>query len=152
MLADVIGATTETDFGETISLLQTDVGTARRRINIKAILTTPTENAADTWTFRLYIGTSAGVEIWNSGAIDAAVDGTFAVDGWFQVRTTGAPGTFISQINSHISVGDATDGTGILGAITTTGAVVLTMTGECSSNNAANDAILVEFSAVVWDA
>ena len=146
LVGSVIGAATETAFGQTIEFLINDLNIARRKVKWKALLTTPTHNAADTWTVNIKLGSTT---LYTSGAVDVAANSMLSAEGYFIIRTVGTGGTMASYAQGWDSVGDdkKASGTGAMAAIDTTAAAVLSATGTCSSAHASMDIRLVSFCA-----
>ena len=152
LAADVIGATTETAHTG-LTLTSANLGTARRLIKFYARLHVISSNAADTWTFRLRLGGLTGTLLFASAAIDIENDDVFTFEGYAEVRTTGAGGTFDAMTRFSDVVADTSTLNEILGgAVDTTASADLVVTVECSSANAGNQVSLRHFSAEVMPA
>lgn len=152
LAADVIGATTEA-IHTAISLTSEQIATLRRIIKFRARLHVTGANGADTWTFKARLGGLAGVLLLSSGAINITADDIYEFEGTIEIRTLGAPGTFdaVTKFKDYVAAADV-DGAVVAGAITTTGAVSLVITGECSSANAGNTVSMRHFSAEILNA
>lgn len=152
LAADVIGATTEAAH-TSVTIAADAIGTARRLIKFRARLHVIAANGADTWTFRARLGGLAGVLLQASAAINITAADIYLFEGAIEVRTLGASGTFDSTcaFSDFTGANDAIAAV-IAGAVDTTGDVDLTITGECSTNNAGNQVSLRHLSVEVLPA
>lgn len=137
----------------TFSIVSGLLPTARRTIRFRAMLNPPSANAADTWRTRLRFGAAGvgGVILVDSGAWDLAANLGVYIEGMLQIMTVG--GTFTSYCRL---VNEATAGViesfVASGAIDTALARDLTVTGESSTNLAAQAMVLRHFEAEVYSA
>ena len=149
LTADAIGAATEAIH----TALALAGLTARASVKFFARLIVLSDNAADTWTVRLRLGGLGGALIGDLGALNIAANQMITLEGSIQIRTTGAGGTFDAHVRLWDPVAAEMQQDSVIGgAVNTTAAVSLVVTGECSSANADNQVSLREFWAEVWDA
>lgn len=150
LAADVIGATTEAAH-TAVTIPAAMLGTARRVVKFSARLHVVSSNATDTWIFRSRLGGLAGTLLQASSAIDLVDDDVYVLSGEISVRTLGASGTFDSVCQFQDVVADSrADAEVVAGALNTTVARDLTITGFCSTNNAGNQVALRHLEVEVW--
>jgi hypothetical protein len=146
-----MGATTETAHTP-ITLLTALLNVARRTIRFKALLHCVDDNAADTWTTKVYIGAAGlgGVEIFSTGAINNVTGDLWEIRGEIYIATAGGGGTFHSVVHGELETGPADTVVYVTsGAIDTTVNRDLTVSAESSSNHADQEVTLVHFEAEV---
>jgi hypothetical protein len=109
------------------------------------------QNAADTWRPRVYLDEELIADL---GTIAFTPGQESTIEGEIQIRTLGASGTFDSSTEGDNPVtGEDERDSVVDGAVDTTGpSVPLSVTNECSTNNADNIITLRDFSAEVWPA
>ena len=149
-----IGAATETAH-TALTFTSANLNTARRTIRGFAFLRAPTANAADTWQIILRLGAAGvgGTLIVDSGAWDTVAGEVFRIEFEIQIRTVGAGGTFDATYTRwNETMGTWVPGKVTAGAIDTTVARDLTVTGTSSSANAAQAMTLTSFWAELYGA
>lgn len=136
LTGDGLGAATE-GAHTAVQIPQPAITAAGRRLTFNAYLYADADNGADTWTVRVRLGGLAGVLIVSSGAFDLAAAAGVWVEGMLTIRTVGAGGTFDARVRLYNEVGPTVvEDLVFAGAVDTTVAQDLVVTGESSSANA----------------
>ena len=152
LAADVIGAATEA-LHSALTIPQDMLNVARRSIRFRAILHVVASHTTDTWQIRVRLGGLTGTLLFDGGAIDIANNNVFRIEGIIQLKSVGASGKFIAQASMYNPVGSALVCNGAYdGAVDTTAARTLAVTGTCSTNDAGNQVALKHFELEVLEA
>lgn len=154
LAGDVIFAGGETAHTP-ITLPTVYLDTSRRSIRWRARLNPPNSNGADTWRVRVRLGAAGvgGVLLVDSAAWDLVTNQGLYIEGQIEISAKGAPGTFRSYARLvNEAAASVAESFVASGAIDTSVDRDLTVTGESSSANAAQQMTLSHFSAEVWAA
>lgn len=151
-----MGAATETAHAATPSLAAATIGTARREITWVGTLYADSNNAPDTWRTRWYLDGTGGTLVLDTGPWVLLAGERIDFEITASIRTVGAGGTFdcLARAARYGGGGGTVEYEQITngGAIDTTGAVPLTVSGWSSSANAAQQMTLRKSRALVLEA
>lgn len=139
-----------------LTLISTDINTARRVVRFCARLFCDSDNAGDTLTLRVRLGAAGvgGTVVFTSTTFDAVANDSYILEGEIMIRTVGGGGTFYSYARLWNETGADTISFSSVaaGAVDTTLARDLTVTSTWSAAAGADQVTLRSFWAEVMSA